>query len=722
MRAVSIIVPTLNEAENIDLLLERIYAVERLREFDLEVVFSDGASTDRTCEHIEKWQSSKNIRLVHNQFNSGLSAAVMAGARVAKGEFVIVMDADLSHPPEVIPDMLESLLSGEFDMVIGSRYVKGGDTPEWPRGRKISSQLATFPARLLTDVKDPLAGFIGVKRDRLASMNRDVCGFKIGLELLATSEDKLRVKEIPIIFRDRCHGASKMGLHVVLDYCRQLLILAGIDFLPCRFQEISIICLVALITDCTLLTVLLESGYAPGRAHCISFLPATMIGGVMVYGIYRKNNPKTPGRRLTEYIFGFFWVFLLTILLRSGLVASLNIGGHGFSTASVFIIGLFGVTASYVGNVCYVFSIGRKRIRGPLVQRFYGLGAAAFLVSLRLAYCGGITLLPEEQYYADILQSNGSLSDFFSAPGPAMIGALGQFIFSDTIFGFRLGGWLLWFVAVTCVFNLARDMYNRSVAFRALLLFSVLPFFVGTGFFISQDMVLTVFWCGAAYLLYRALVGGGHSAWIWSGIILGFGLQADVRLVTLLAGVALYLLLSRDTHLFYTAEPYKALAAMFLTLIPSLLLLGGGGTSKGYEEIPWLSTILGVSLSQSYWLPFLLLSPVGFMAGGYVCVQWCRGAADVQLYSGWENNRTRLFLLTLFFLPLALFMIPVIFAEGVVCASSMVWLVLLPSMALTIGLKPLASNMLAAAITLLWWPTIGTLMVIYGTALHLAAL
>jgi dolichol-phosphate mannosyltransferase len=157
------------------------------------------------------------------EVNEGLAAAVVAGARHASGAFVVVIDADLSHPPESIPQLLGPLVANTHDMVIGSRYCRGGGTPDWPLSRKISSRLATLPARFFADVQDPLAGFFAVRRERLAGLNRPVCGFKIGLEILATAEAGFRVTEIPIIFRDRHYGTSKMNGIVVLDYCRQLL-------------------------------------------------------------------------------------------------------------------------------------------------------------------------------------------------------------------------------------------------------------------------------------------------------------------------------------------------------------------------------------------------------------------------------------------------------------------------------------------------------------------
>ncbi len=104
MSSVSIIVPTLNEAGNIDPLLERIFKVRDDHALDLEVVFVDDASTDGTCDEIRGWQAAYPVRLVSRTTDDGLAGAVMAGARAAKGEYAVVMDADLSHPPEAIPE------------------------------------------------------------------------------------------------------------------------------------------------------------------------------------------------------------------------------------------------------------------------------------------------------------------------------------------------------------------------------------------------------------------------------------------------------------------------------------------------------------------------------------------------------------------------------------------------------------------------------------------
>jgi len=224
--SVTVIVPTLNEALNIDILLEQVLTVRKDAGLDFDVLFVDSASVDGTGEKVLAWRDKAPVDLLQQGKRSGLASAVIDGARMSKSDIVLVMDADLSHPPGAIPLLLQPLLDGQYDMVIGSRYVSGGDTPEWPRSRRISSRLATVPAMLFTDVRDPLAGFFAVQRWRLADLPNDVPGFKIGLAVLAEYGRELRVKEVPIVFRDRNYGKSKMNGKVVFDYLRQVALLA----------------------------------------------------------------------------------------------------------------------------------------------------------------------------------------------------------------------------------------------------------------------------------------------------------------------------------------------------------------------------------------------------------------------------------------------------------------------------------------------------------------
>ncbi len=222
MPNITVIVPTLNEAENVDPLLERICSVRRSNSFDFDILFVDSASTDRTCDRVREWQEREPVRILQNAEDVGLAGAVLAGANYTDARYILVMDADLSHPPEVIPQLLEPLLNGTSDMVIGSRYVYGGSMPDWPFSRKLSSRLATLPALFFCKVKDPLAGFFAIERRLLTKLSGSVPGFKIGLAILAEYGQDLRVTEVPIEFRDRDHGESKMNYRVIYDYLKQL--------------------------------------------------------------------------------------------------------------------------------------------------------------------------------------------------------------------------------------------------------------------------------------------------------------------------------------------------------------------------------------------------------------------------------------------------------------------------------------------------------------------
>lgn len=222
MANVTIIIPTLNEEENVNILLERIFKVRDLSDVDFDVLFVDSASSDGTCNSIMKWQEERPVKLLCCGVNVDLAPAVIAGCREIDSDYVLVMDADLSHPPEKIPNLLKPLLAGKYDMMIGSRYVEGGGMPDWPFSRKLSSRLATLPALFFSSVKDPLAGFFALKRRLIAELPTEVSGFKIGLAVLAEYQRKIRIKEIPIEFRDRKYGLSKMNNRVIFTYLCQL--------------------------------------------------------------------------------------------------------------------------------------------------------------------------------------------------------------------------------------------------------------------------------------------------------------------------------------------------------------------------------------------------------------------------------------------------------------------------------------------------------------------
>ncbi|MDP7070032.1 MAG: glycosyltransferase [Phycisphaerales bacterium] len=221
---VTVIIPTYQEAESLPQLLERLGAVRR-GGVDLNVLVVDDDSGDGTDSVIAALNLDW-VRLITRTNARGLSSAVLRGMREATGRSCVVMDADLSHPPEVIPDFLEALRGGA-DFVVGSRYVPGGSTEDgWGVLRWINSKVATVMARPFTSVRDPMSGFLGFSRELIADPSvLDPVGYKIGLELIVKG-GCTRVEEVPIHFSTRTHGQSKLSLRVQLQYLDHILRLA----------------------------------------------------------------------------------------------------------------------------------------------------------------------------------------------------------------------------------------------------------------------------------------------------------------------------------------------------------------------------------------------------------------------------------------------------------------------------------------------------------------
>ena len=214
--SVSIIVPTLNEEENIAPLVSKITACAVPFR---EILFVDDHSTDNTRAKIYDLARTQPIRVIEqNGADLSLAGAIMSGARAAQGDILLVMDADLSHPPDRINELLAPLFADTADLVVGSRYVKGGSTPGWPIWRRIVSRTGAALAYPLTGLHDSMCGFFAIGRSRLLDLAPQTSGFKIVFETMVRAHGTLRVHEIPIAFRERVRGKSKMSFSVALRF------------------------------------------------------------------------------------------------------------------------------------------------------------------------------------------------------------------------------------------------------------------------------------------------------------------------------------------------------------------------------------------------------------------------------------------------------------------------------------------------------------------------
>jgi len=215
----SIIVPTYNEAENVRELIERVEA--SLKGLDFEVVVVDDSSPDGTAEVAEEFgKAYGNVRVVRRPKKMGVASAVLDGMKAAKHELIAVMDADLQHPPELLPKLLEKAMEG-YDIVVASRYVEGGGIEEWGFWRRLISRGATLLAHTLLPktrgVKDPMSGFFVFRRKVVEGVELNPIGYKLLLEVLVRGRYE-SVAEVPYVFKARRRGRSKLGLKEIFDY------------------------------------------------------------------------------------------------------------------------------------------------------------------------------------------------------------------------------------------------------------------------------------------------------------------------------------------------------------------------------------------------------------------------------------------------------------------------------------------------------------------------
>jgi dolichol-phosphate mannosyltransferase len=209
-----VIVPTYQEAGVIATLIRRLDEVRERSALDFELVIVDDNSPDGTAAAAHALEAPW-VHVVERRAARSLAGAVLDGFARARSDVLVVMDADLTHPPDAVPELIEAIRGGAA-MAIGSRYAEGGTTDaQWPRSRRIASRMATWMVRPLVHVSDPLSGFFAIRRDVLAAAGPiRTQGFKIGLEIMVRARVG-RPREVPISFVDRTRGESKADVREV---------------------------------------------------------------------------------------------------------------------------------------------------------------------------------------------------------------------------------------------------------------------------------------------------------------------------------------------------------------------------------------------------------------------------------------------------------------------------------------------------------------------------
>ncbi|MEM0066294.1 MAG: glycosyltransferase family 2 protein [Sulfolobales archaeon] len=296
---VSVIVPTYNERENVTRLIKFLHEIMVKEKISYEIVVVDDNSPDGTAEAVKSLSHMYNVKLIVRPGKLGLASAVLEGLKVAKGSIIAVMDADLQHPPEALPEMLKKVSSG-CDVVIGSRYVKGGSIAEWSLFRRVVSRGADLIAKILLPktrgIKDTMSGYFVLKREVIDGVSLNPRGFKILLEVITKGRFK-KVCEYPIEFRARTWGESKLGVGEVFNYILHVLDLA---------HEAVRFVIVGTMGTLVNLATLFFLGYLLSLEHWITVLVAFETSTLFNFTLhelwtFKTGFSKGVGNRLAEF-------------------------------------------------------------------------------------------------------------------------------------------------------------------------------------------------------------------------------------------------------------------------------------------------------------------------------------------------------------------------------------------------------------------------------------
>ena len=342
----SIIVPTVNERENVRPLVELL--AKALSDIDWEVIFVDDDSRDGTAARVrEIARGNARVRCLHRIGRRGLSTACIEGVLASASPYAAIMDADLQHDERLLPRMLQMLKSEPVDLVVGSRYAEGGGLGGWSRGRAEISGLATRLSRVIckAEIADPMSGFFMLRREVFDRAMRKLSGqgFKILLDLLASSPEPVRLKELPYEFRQRRYGESKLDTLVAWEFGMLLADKLVGHIVPVRFALFAFIGVIGLGIHLAVLGASLKFlGFAFAPAQAMATVVA-MTSNFFLNNLFTYRDQRLSGARLVRGLLSFY------LICAVGAVANVGAASYLFDIEHTWW--LAGFAGAVVGSV-----------------------------------------------------------------------------------------------------------------------------------------------------------------------------------------------------------------------------------------------------------------------------------------------------------------------------------------------------------------------------------
>lgn len=362
MAELSVVVPTFKEVDNLDELVRRVDAC--LQGVDWEVIFVDDDSPDGTASRARAIaQVNPRVRCMHRIGRRGLATACIEGMLSSSAPILAVMDADLQHDEKLLPEMLKTLKGEKLDIVVGSRYADGGSVGQWDESRAVMSRFATVMSRLVlkAQLRDPMSGFFMITHEALLRSIRagvSGIGYKILLDLFASSPHPIRFKELPYEFRSRFSGESKVDTTVVWEYFMMLLDKLFGRVVPIRFIAFSLVGGFGVLVHLAVLSVLF-------KGFSVSFVEsqtgATLVAmttNFLMNNLLTYRDMRLRGWRLLKG-----WVSFV-LACSVGAIANVGIAAYMFERATFWVVSaITGVLIGAVWNyaVTAVYTWGKAQ-------------------------------------------------------------------------------------------------------------------------------------------------------------------------------------------------------------------------------------------------------------------------------------------------------------------------------------------------------------------------
>jgi dolichol-phosphate mannosyltransferase len=558
------------------------------------------------------------------------------------------------------------------------------------------------------------------------SLATETGGFKIGLEILARSEESLRVQEVPITFQERIHGSSKLGLGVMVSYLRQLKRLSGGAASLASAWRFGLVGLLGMLADYLVFQALHSAGCSLALSHTTSFVVAAALNYTLnARWSFRGPMGSFPAKgHLLSNFASFFAVGCLALAVRGGVLALFARTAGWTPAASIIPAVAAAAIVNYLGSAFFVFSQPFQKGRAASRWGLAAVGIVAYSVVLRLAYLGQIDLLPEEAYYWNYSQ-HLALSYLDHPPMVAWCIRLGTAVFGQNEFGVRACAILCWLVALGFTYSLAKNLYGKPVAVRAALLFACLPFFFGVGFFMMPDAPLVACWAGAAYFLERALLGGRRAAWLGAGACIGLGMLSKYTAALIGLSAAVYLLADpRSRRWLLSPAPWAGVLLAALCFSPVIFWNAANDWISFYFQGPrrWSHAEFHTPVLILFMI--ILVTPLGIAAFVQGVGALRRARRSEPAVPDSDSARKLRFVLIFTLIPLGVFLAASLRCETKLNWTGPLWVVALPAMALSLGAISRRKPGLDASAVLdaCWKPTILCLLLLYGFTLHVTAL